>query len=254
MFPAGSSDPFGGSGDQLMRRVIAGGPGVVAVGSNGDRAAVWTFDGTGWTPQASSVFGMAGHAEEMWSVAILNGTIVAVGDDRVGDHQVAAAWFSPDQGLSWHRAIIRGGTGNGDQQMTTVVQAGPGLVAVGYDTFSGDENAAVWTSTDGRAWDEVQDPDFGGPGRQEMKGVIPVDGNVVAVGIDTTGSDQNGAVWISPNGETWTKHDPPALGGPAVQQVKSVVQVGQRLIAVGRDRSDTQDENAAVWVATVRPA
>jgi hypothetical protein len=92
---------FGGDGSQLMRSVAAGGPGLVAVGSerSGDHsvAAVWTsVDGVAWTrvPHDESVF--AGN-QGMTSVAVGGPGLVAVGGGS-GVGADAAVWYwTPDR-------------------------------------------------------------------------------------------------------------------------------------------------------------
>jgi len=247
-----SPSTFGGPEDQQMRRVVSGGPGFVAVGYNGDAAEVWTSNGTTWTKLNNDAFFEPGHVEEMWSVYPLGPTLVAVGSDEFNGDIDAAVWISTNKGLNWYRVSRTYLEKPGDQQMTTVIAGGPGLVAVGYDSQSSDKDAAVWTSTDGKRWTQVRDVDsLGGPGEQVMKGVTTVDRNLVAVGWDRSGDSIDGAVWTSLDGKSWTKFTPPALGGPNVQQIKSVAALGERLIAVGRDRSANRDEDAAVWVADV---
>jgi len=90
------ADVFGGTDDQKMVAVAAGGPGLVAVGwdrSPGDAdAAVWTSsDGTTWTPVVDDeMFGGAGD-QEMYGVAMGASRLVAVGRDGAN----AAVWVSP---------------------------------------------------------------------------------------------------------------------------------------------------------------
>lgn len=85
---------FGGGGNQGMRSVVVGGPGLVAVGSDnltlgtGDlpvypSATVWTSpDGVTWTrvPHDENVFGGPGY-QQMRSVAVGGPGLVAVGSD-----------------------------------------------------------------------------------------------------------------------------------------------------------------------------
>jgi hypothetical protein len=126
---SGDEAVFGGAGDQEMMSVAVGGPGLVAVGSDGSGgdfdAAVWTSpDGFAWTRVSGDeeVFGGAG--------------IQAM---------ASAVWTSPD-GVAWTRVsgdeAVFGGAGN--QMMLSVIVGGPGLVAVGRDDSSGDRDAAVW--------------------------------------------------------------------------------------------------------------
>lgn len=150
---------FGGEGFQGLSSVVAGGPGLVAVGTDGpddnEDAAVWTSaDGITWTqaPHDDSAFGGDGE-QSMWDVTLGGPGLVAVGwdgtdtgDTGVGD---AAVWTSKD-GITWvrvpHDATVFGG--EGDQIMWSLTTGGPGLVGVGWDESGGDLDAAVWTTED----------------------------------------------------------------------------------------------------------
>ena len=154
-----------------MWSVTVGGPGLVAVGSDGldhmptsqgkegADAAVWTsVDGLSWSrvPDDPSVFGGLGN-QIMKSVIAGGPGLVAVGSDRPGSwSSVAAAWTSVD-GVSWsrvpHDEAVFGG--DGIQLMVSVIAGGPGLVAVGMAGAPLNFEAAVWTSVDGIDWSRV---------------------------------------------------------------------------------------------------
>jgi hypothetical protein len=273
---------FGGDGAQEMSGVTVGGPGLVAVGSDGfgaletylrtrpwgRHAAVWTStDGITWSrvPHDESVFGGGG----MRSVVAGGPGLVAVG---VGDTSVAAVWTSVD-GITWsrvpHDEAVFGGEGN--QEMNSVTAGGPGLVAVGvggtpasgrlYSRGAG--AAAVWTSVDGLTWSRVPHDEavFGPASNQEMNSVTAGGPGLVAVGWDGIGDfssvlrDPGSAVvWTSVDGITWSRvpHDE-SVFGPADkrQKITSVTVGGPGLVAVGTERG--QDEGvgvrAAVWTS-----
>ena len=93
-----------------------------------------------------------------------------------------------------------------------------GLVAVGADGALLEENAAVWTSPDGKSWERVADADgvFGGPPRESsgpgdtfpslqfIRGVVAGGPGFVAVGEDQS-QDVQAAVWTSPDGQSWSR-------------------------------------------------
>ena len=157
---------FGGDSDPAMISVTAGGPGLVAVGSDGVDgsfdsldAAVWTsVDGITWSrvPHDDAVFGGSDGGQRMRSVAAGGPGLVAVGRDEASDDINAAVWTSVD-GITWSRVphddAVFGG--DGDQTMSGVAAGGPGLVAVGGGGPDGDSDAAVWTSVDGITWSRV---------------------------------------------------------------------------------------------------
>ena len=156
---------FGGTDEASMSDVTVGGPGLVAVGSDGferddavqgqlansdrdfsGRAAVWTsVDGINWSrvPNDETVFGGEGN-QWMSIVAAVGPGLVAVGGEWSSEVHAAAVWTSVD-GITWsrvpHDEAVFGG--EGDQEISRVAAAGPVLVAVGES--NGD--AAIWVAT-----------------------------------------------------------------------------------------------------------
>jgi hypothetical protein len=224
---------FGGASDQEMLDVIAGGPGLVAVGvdlpggSDLQVAAVWTsVDGMVWsrTPHDEAVFGETANepglcggyrwcaGRVMTSVTAGGPGVVAVGhESSVLDTETAhlelsaAVWTSAD-GITWSKVPRDEGVfgGLGSQQMTSVTVGGPGLVAVGHDeSFNGQKtDAAVWTSVDGITWTRVPHDSavFGG---SEMSSVTATDAGLIAVG--KASGESIAMVWTSVDGISWSR-------------------------------------------------
>ena len=272
---------FGGDGVQQMFSVTVGGPGLVAVGRDGlgvdgnGSAAVWTsVDGLTWSrvPHDEAVFGGPGE-QRMVSVTDGGPGLVAVGrDGPTGNEQsVAAVWTSVD-GLTWsrvpHDEIVFGGADS--QRMLSVIAGGPGLVAVGSDGHTADEDfhridesladAAVWTSVDGLTWSRGTHDEavLGGPGEQRMDGVTVGGPGLVAVGSVIRNGPSEGpplryaaAVWTSPDGLTWSRvtHDEAVFGGPGGLggRMLSVAAGGPGLVAVGT----TGGISNQVWTESV---
>jgi hypothetical protein len=120
---------FGGEGWQAMTSVTAGGPGLVAVGSDqGFDGAVWTSpDGVTWSrvPHDEAVFGGEGN-QEMSGVTAGGPGLVAVGWDMpLGGNRDAAVWTSPD-GITWSRVSQDEAVFGGErwQAMTSVTVGG----------------------------------------------------------------------------------------------------------------------------------
>ena len=200
---------FGGSGSQGMRSVATGVAGLVAAGydvSGGDADAAVSSspDGITWSrvPHDEVVFGGTLN-QDMYSVATGVAGLVAAGFDQSGGDQDAAVWTSPD-GITWsrvpHDEVALGGAGN--ELMYNVTAGGPGLVAVGW-VESGDQDAAVWTSPDGITWSRVPHDEvaFGGGRNQRMTSMTIEGASLVITGYDSSGGDQDAAVWIFPDGE-----------------------------------------------------
>ena len=126
---------LGLAGFQTVGDVTVGGPALVAVGSDGSDAAVWSsVDGLTWlrVDDIEEVFG--GIASQvMSSVAVGRTGLVAVGVDGSEGDSDAAVWTSVD-GLTWsrvgHDEEVFGG--EGDQVMSSVAVGGPGTGGGGF--------------------------------------------------------------------------------------------------------------------------
>ena len=129
--------------------VVAGGPGLIAVGSvdSVEEPFIWTSThGTDWTPAIIDSI-----PQWDWAVDVTAGGpgYVAVG---------SSIWSSPD-GITWQEAdpgIWR--PFSRPMGLSAVVAGGPGLVAVGG--FDG-TSISVYTSTDGLRWSRI--PEDGAP-------------------------------------------------------------------------------------------
>jgi hypothetical protein len=218
--------------------VIAGGPGLIAVGSH-----VWTSpDGTTWSrvPHDESVFGDAA----MSSVTPFGSGYVAVGGTGTGQIRSgnAVAWTSPD-GLTWTRAphIEKTTAGStGQEGMSQVAAGSAGLVAIGHEWSDREEpfSPPIWNSSDGITWSRVSDDEavFRGAGIS-----IVVSGGPGFIAIGSVGADA--AVWTSPDGITWSRapHDKAVFRGAGIT---SVTKGGPGFIAVGWAGLD-----AAAWTS-----
>ena len=249
---------LGGSDDQEMYSVAATSWGFVAVGfdgSGGDAdAAAWTSsDGRTWSRvrHDEAVFGGVG-TQEMWAVAANGAQLVAVGLDRHGSEADAAVWTSTD-GLNWsrvpHDEAALGGAGF--VEMFSVTAGGPGWVAGGHHRIGDDHNAAAWSSPDGIAWQRVPHDAalFGGPAADEDIAVVTQGGpGLVAVGSERADGIFKAAVWISPDGFTWSRvpHDDALFGGAEMRSVTSAG--GSAVIAVGH-AAQGEGLDAAVWTS-----
>ena len=235
----------GDVGFEAVGAMTAGGPGLVAVGSSVNDAAVSTsVDGITWTrvPHDEAIFGNA----RMTGVVAAGPGLVAVGAAGPGGSENAAVWTSID-GRTWTRVPHDEAVFGGDsrQGMTSVTTGGPGLVAVGSDQSGNDEDAAVWTSVDGITWARAPDDEtvFGGADRQQMASVTAAGPGVVAVGHD----EGRAVVWVSEDGITWIR----APIDPSMSDqwsMNSVTAGGPGVVAVGHD-GDFGRGDAGVWTS-----
>lgn len=178
--------------------------------------------------------------------------LVGVGLDTAGGDADAAVWTS-QSGTSWRRVShaedVLGGAE--DQGMWAVASSDDLYVAVGFDAAGGDQDAAVWTSTDGVTWSRVQHDEgvFGSDRDQEMRAVVAIGSTFVAIGSDGSGADLDAAAWVSHDGLTWQRITHDVFGGPGSQEILDVTVTLSGLVAVGFDRSGP-DADAAVWTST----
>ncbi|HSR44727.1 MAG TPA: hypothetical protein VLT15_05775 [Acidimicrobiia bacterium] len=270
---------FGGSGDQYMMAVTAGGPGFVAVGEDIAEdgtgiSAVWVSeDGITWSRVSHDEASFGGQEQTnvfMKDVTAFGSGLVAVGMESTGSSIDAAAWISAD-GVTWERVPPDEAVFGGPQYqiMWAVVPAGPGLVAVGQggDHFGErpGQPAAVWTSTDGRDWSRVPDQaallsGYTSEGAHNgdwarIDDVIVGGPGLVAAGRvgrcqDFSCADDS-AVWTSADGVTWERSTIEEAVGTSFDQIFGVSTFGDRLVATGAGRAaDAQLGPAVVWTST----
>jgi hypothetical protein len=159
--------------------------------------------------------------------------------------------------LAWQPSVqpsFTGSSGTGNQEIHALtgaqkIHGGTGIkfIAGGFDTSSGDEDAAIWESQDGQQWTEVQSDSFGGSGDQVINGITLAGGRILVAGAD--GSDA--AVWLSGDGQSWTKISStqnPALGGVGNQVINRLRATPVGIVAVGSD-SSSGAKDAAVWIS-----
>lgn len=131
---------------------------------------------------------------------------IAIGVDECN----ANAWISED-GLTWDLIVHPDWEGN-PQALRSVDAGGPGWVAVGADLKG---NGVVWVSSDGRAWQRIEDDDLLWADRPVDTWDVKAGGpGLVVVGIEGgETSDAVSAVWVSPDGFAWERLPNNAVGG-----------------------------------------
>ncbi len=146
---------LGGPGDQQITAIVAGGPGLVAVGSDNAggnvEAAVWTSaDGRSWQRVSAAHLPSASPGDRsMSTVTLVGSALVAGGSSDTGDgRSIGAIWFSAD-GTSWTRqpadaASTAALDGIGREQIASLLPFGGRLLAVGSQRRADDDQAAVW--------------------------------------------------------------------------------------------------------------
>jgi hypothetical protein len=150
------SDAFGGDGNQRIIDVTGNeNGGVVAVGyadsGEGDLdAAIWTSgDGAHWERLVSDVLGgpKDQKIQRLMSPSAGSGLpmFIAGGSDASRGTLDAALWYFDDGELMQKQRSV--GTplgGEGDQEILSLLRQPGGILAVGRDSGSGDQLAAIW--------------------------------------------------------------------------------------------------------------
>jgi len=230
-----------------MRDVVAGLPGLVAVGAilhdDGTSAAIWTSPaGRRWESVEVEYPGT-------WMNAVTtlpDGSLVAVGGVRDGGVVRASAWTSANA-RKWRQIASGPELDAGDASPIAYGRPVPGmsdvawvlgrLIAVGSscDDAAGCDGVA-WTSADGTSWTRL-DPSPFGTGRPVA--ITGDDDLAIVVGSDFEGK----AVWRSEDGVAWER-DLLESAGPDSELLAVIVsEVG--VIAGGTSGPDSP----GLWVS-----
>ncbi len=227
-----------GAGDDSheyrIEAVVAGGPGLIAVGlvapvsgQSWGEGAVWVSeDGRAWdrVPDENGVFG-GGYA--IFDIARTRDGFVAVGAAHDGGQTSGAVWLSSD-GLSWSRVESPSFSGT---IMHAVTAGDPGLVAVGI--------GSLWFSVDGIEWTLVETSS-----KETLWDVAYADWGFVAAGVWASGAilGEDGFLtqtirphaWTSPDGSNWERIDLPETAGEwIVASADAVGVVGDTVVVAG---------------------
>lgn len=177
-----------------------------------------TTDGTTWLEEdraSAQIF----DNTDITAVLDTDDGLVAVGSSPGGEASPTAAAFSSRDGLVWTRTTPTSRDFE-DKAITDVIKTENGYLAVGGDFFN-NGLMATWASPDGRVWT---------PGPQPDENVNPSIGQVTAYDVSVSGQgfiaagrdydasrspNQLPALWLSPDGLTWSRSDDP-LTGPLV--------------------------------------
>jgi hypothetical protein len=228
-----------------------------AVGATDDTTtthpAAWTStDATTWTavpfrPLPSSYYG---PNQVIMSVACADGQVAMIGALPGGSHgnPRVSTWGLAGGVMAENSAPFET-YGGPDAIDVGRIAAGPHGFAIAGDRVSG---AAAWLSADGRTYRLVRLP--GDAGNQTMaRDAVPLaDGRWAFVGGAAVGKslDERAAVWLTTDGTTWTRDDPPAASG--YNEIQRVVRDGSDLVAAGVHGTQFMmwRWHAGVWTAS----
>jgi hypothetical protein len=220
-------------------------------------AAVWLLTQDSWESVSDGLPSPTSAYEKMNRIAADEaGTVVAVGNAGPGYGEGgvplatdAAVWVSSDGGTTWARVEEPSFGGDGYQELRGVAAYDSGFVAVGHDR----SDAAVWRS-DGERWLRIEGSagltTSEGRADLDMRDLVAFQGGLVAVGdVSSASGEKDGAVWGSPDGDTWTLVEAAAFGGPRDQQILGVASASRGLVAVGCSSCDSAGATPAVWTS-----
>ncbi|HEY7073686.1 MAG TPA: sialidase family protein [Acidimicrobiales bacterium] len=203
-------------------------------------AAVWTSeDAKEWKREDIKPM-RSGLGESMAAAVPTDDGLLAVGRLGDGDHSDAVVWLQ--KGDDDWKQIRPDAMGGDHEQWAFDVARGPGgILVAGGENVWGEVRARLWFSADGETWESV-DGGPGGPldatGEESVRDIASFGSGFVAVGSRRVDGEQDGIVWLSPDGKTWEEVDSPALGGAGRQDVTAVVDTGSGLVAGGFSAGD----------------
>jgi len=239
--PPKSAAPAGGDGTQALDAVAPFQQGFVAVGSSyhagdADPIIVVSPDGRSYVGEEPPHRGPGNQTYNDVCVGP-GGTVVAVGagGPNGGADVLIAARI---EGEGW---VAAEGpfAAEGDQQAYACAGGEDGFIAVGYDDSTGNIDARVWVSEDGRRWEEVASSLLGGVGDQWATAAAPVPGGGWLVGGTDASTDEGDvALWLlGPDGEISRRdRGEPSLSGPGRQSVSDIaIAEDGRVTIVGDD-------------------
>lgn len=242
---------FPASPGSLAASVASGDAGVVAVGSDGTRAAAWfSSDGTSWQQAPDQPSLGAAPQVRFTAVTAVPGGFVAGGYVGSLSGPIRAAFWRSADGVSWERAPDSASFADARVAAVTTVQETPGtgrLVAVGA---KGDAQRATgpaaWVSDDGIAWRAAT---IEAPGAAVMNAVARGPVGLVAVGNDA--DSMGGISWSSTDGVAWSAltADPALQNGGSRIQVLAVTWAQTQFVAGGHRNFGTQRGTAVIWTS-----
>jgi hypothetical protein len=233
--------PAGGPGVRSLDAAAPIGDGFIAVGvayvgGDADPIVVASPDGKalkGENPAA----GGAG-TQRFRDVCVANGVAIAVGSSGAALGSDVLVRYRAKDG-KWSEVSDDGSFGGpGNQQAYGCAASDDGFIVVGSDDRSGDADARVWTSEDGREWTRVESGMFGGGGDQWASAVAAVpSGGWLIGGTDTSVGDGDVALWrLGADGDISRRdRGEPELGGTGRQSVTSIVVDDDRVLIAGTD-------------------
>jgi Protein kinase domain len=254
---AGCGSVFAGypgqQGSVAVNSIASAGGTRVAVGSAGDRPAIWRCASGPWTLLSAGAVDTL-HGATLSSVAHGPGGWIAVGEAGSGAGQQPVAVTSAD-GVAWQPVNSSTAFMGPGACVTAVAADRNGYAVMGNHMSPGRISAAMWSSADLRQWTQ-DDNDAGGTldGRQQhsmVDAVAATPAGFVAVGTHGSG----GVIWTSADGgQQWTFIDYSAAHAPNTGLPSGALLVvaasGSRIVAAGYEVTAGGGDAPVVVVST----
>jgi hypothetical protein len=191
---AGANDLGGG---KWMRDVAATPGGYVAVGGqtkdNVSQPVVWTsIDGKKWAALPTSPPLPSGATSGSFTQVVSRGTaLVALGTATTGTKTTHFAAVSADEGKNWQPQSLAG------TMLTSVTATATGFTISGTTGASGRSDVVLWTSADGRTWQQIRPHGFGldGHGAQQLTAAVAMGDELLAVGVTGDHRTDSPTLW-----------------------------------------------------------
>lgn len=244
----------------VMTGVVAGGPGLIAVGNiepgegtpiSPARGIVWTsIDGRRWSRVADPQRVFVGA--EINNIVRGGPGFIATGESSLPSTGHAVVWTSTN-GVTWYRAPRNPQEFPNDGPTGDAV-AGPGGY-LGTSTIEPPtyDLSPLWTSSDGVTWKRVPSGPF--------RGAIDVHETAGGPGYLAVGDqDYEPVMWSSSDGTHWSRVADGAVFRGNLTSLSSVVMLGSNIIVIGKQEqlntsTVTTVQTAWVWTpgSTVTP-
>jgi hypothetical protein len=272
--------------------LVAGQDGFVAVGSVGDRGAIWSSgDGLTWRQEEAGRAGLVRGT--VADAATVPGGYIAVGSDDPGANADGAVWTAatleawtraagdpafttPDEESLSRVVPFAGGTfavgGRGTpaerKECEDLLEGSGALVAGGFETAlnCGWLREMNWRTEPGQAWewvdpwgpDGLYPPERGGPANAAIISwsFVRAGGpGLVLLDYEWLGGDETGSIiglWTSADGRSWSRVGVEPHLGPG-DTLTGVAVIGRTVVAVGGVWDGSHPEDPAVWIGRVTP-
>ena len=207
-------------------------------------ASVWTSaDTTRWAVAALPSGSLPSHVD---AATRYKSATVAVGSSGAGGSEQAAVWLSSSSGAPYVEESVQ--ASDSPSSMTIVAAGALGMFSAG----SIDGRFALWSSTNGRQWEEIPAAErvIEGSSGAQVNAMLAAGDNVYAAGSIQVGPLRQPALWSTSDGINWhlVGSAQPSFAGPTNRVIYSLAPLGTGLVAVGAVERGTRWVPAS-WIS-----